>query len=303
MAANVFISYRRDDDPGNAGRLFDNLRRNFKLFMDVDNIEPGQTFAEVLQEKVTQCDVLLAIIGARWINALDAEGNRRLDSPQDYVRVEIEAALYQKKRVIPVLVGGAEMPRRELLPESLQPLLERQGIRVTHERFASDAKRLTRALKKILIEAGQELLARPNNQSSHAHIGEVLDALKHHLDTDIRERGLARDAGADANSDQMRLTDYEKLRRLVEELDEHGVTADTPSGADLDKIGPDLTHVLEALERELSSPAARRAEQFDRSAKPDRDRIARLVTVLEEQLEDALSEQYGVLRSKQDPSS
>src|SRR5438105_1312233 len=114
MAGRIFINYRRGDDPGHTGRLFDRLREVFspeEPFMDVENIDPGLDYRQVLKEQVATCDVLLAVIGKGWIDARDAAGNRRLDSPSDLVRLEIEEAMNLGKRVIPVLVGGASSPR------------------------------------------------------------------------------------------------------------------------------------------------------------------------------------------------
>src|SRR5262245_52485603 len=96
MAAKVFISYRRDDSAGHAGRLHDRLEREFDrnlLFMDVDKIPLGADFIDVINGEVAKCDVLLAIIGPNWIEAEDDNGNRRLDNEQDFVRLEIRAAL------------------------------------------------------------------------------------------------------------------------------------------------------------------------------------------------------------------
>src|SRR5216684_684258 len=98
MAGKIFISYRRGDDPGFSGRVFDRLQEAFspdQLFMDVDNIAPGLDFVRVLHEQVAKCDVLLAIIGRGWIDAADPTGARRLDNPEDFVRIEIESALKQ----------------------------------------------------------------------------------------------------------------------------------------------------------------------------------------------------------------
>ena len=123
MAGNIFINYRRGDDPGFTQALYSRLEQAFpseSLFMDVDNIAPGLDFVQVLNEQVARCDVLIAVIGKNWLGAAD-EGERRLDNPDDFVRVEIESALAQKKRVIPVLVNDASMPRSTELPEGLKP--------------------------------------------------------------------------------------------------------------------------------------------------------------------------------------
>ncbi len=153
MTGKIFISYRRTDESGHAGRLFDALQQTFgadRLFIDVDSIEPGLDATEVIAQQVAQSDVLLVVIGSRWIDSLDKQGARRLDNPKDFVRIEIEAALEKQKRVIPVLIGDAIMPTAEELPETLKPLATRNAVRVTHERFRSDSERLITALRKIV---------------------------------------------------------------------------------------------------------------------------------------------------------
>ena len=93
MAGNIFINYRRGDDPGFTQALFSRLEQAFapdRLFMDVDNIAPGLDFVQVLNEQVARCDVLIAVIGKNWLEAADESGQRRLDNPEDFVRIEIE---------------------------------------------------------------------------------------------------------------------------------------------------------------------------------------------------------------------
>jgi hypothetical protein len=136
----VFISYRREDAGYPAGWLFDQLAARLgadRVFKDVDSIEPGDDFAEVIGEAVRSCTVLLAVIGDRWLTAAGEDG-RCLDDPGDFVRLEIEAALALGVRVIPVLVGGVRMPRPEHLPASLGALARRQAVELSHARFASD---------------------------------------------------------------------------------------------------------------------------------------------------------------------
>ena len=109
-SGRIFISYRRGDTSATAGRLFDRLEGRFgvgSVFMDVDTIEPGLDFVEVIGGAVGSCDVLLALIGARWLGAVDEHGRRRLDDPDDFVVLEITTALERGIRVIPVLVDGA----------------------------------------------------------------------------------------------------------------------------------------------------------------------------------------------------
>jgi len=152
MTGGVFISYRRDDSGGYAGRIYDRLTSRLgreSVFFDVDTIPPGRDFVEVLSERVGKCDALLAVIGKHWVLSADAQNRRRLDDPKDFVRIEIEAALDRNVPVIPVLVDGAAMPHPEDLPESLKKLIRRQAVEITHARFDSDAERLTEALSQI----------------------------------------------------------------------------------------------------------------------------------------------------------
>jgi outer membrane protein assembly factor BamD (BamD/ComL family) len=168
MAGKIFINYRRGDDPGFAQALLGRLEQSFssdQLFIDVDNIAPGLDFVHVLNERVAESDVLLAIIGKGWIQARDPEGARRLDDPNDFVRIEIESALNQNKRVIPVLVGEAQMPRPEELPETLRPLARRNAVRLTHERFRADTQGLVKALQQTLEEIGAQRQAQAEADS------------------------------------------------------------------------------------------------------------------------------------------
>lgn len=158
MAGGIFINYRRGDQPGFAGRLYDRLMQAFpgeRLFMDVDDIPPGSDFVEVLDRRVRDCDVLLALIGDAWLSALDSQGGRRLERDDDFVRIEIALALEQNKLVMPILVGGTAMPREEQLPPSLKLLARRNAVRVTHERFNNDCDGLIRALREFLEQTTQ----------------------------------------------------------------------------------------------------------------------------------------------------
>jgi hypothetical protein len=183
MVGKIFINYRRGDDPGNTGRLFDRLQEVFapeRLFMDVENIAPGLDFEAVLEDYVRKCAVLLAVIGPRWLEATDEHGNRRLDQPDDFVRIEIESALIQDKRVIPVLVGGAQMPHADELPEAIRPIARRNWVRLTHERFRSDTQGLIKALQEALHEA----------ESTHGHqerLSRIISMKKR--ERDRRDRG------------------------------------------------------------------------------------------------------------------
>src|SRR5262245_20886754 len=153
VTGRIFINYRRGDDQAAAGRLYDRLLQHFdreQLFMDVDAIEPGVDFVKSLDEQVAACIAFIAVIGPRWLNARNNDGNPRLDNPTDYVRVEIESALKRDIRVIPVLVDGASMPRPSDLPPSLQALGRRNAVEIAHHRFAADCDDLARRIKRAL---------------------------------------------------------------------------------------------------------------------------------------------------------
>src|SRR5580704_12296032 len=140
--AGIFINYRRDDAPGVAGRLFDYLAGRFSrddLFMDVDAMKPGVDFVKQLDNQVSHCRVLLAVIGPHWLAAKDKTGVRRLDNEKDYVRIELASALKRDIAVIPVLVDGATMPAEESLSDDLKPLAFRHALELRHSRFSADA--------------------------------------------------------------------------------------------------------------------------------------------------------------------
>jgi hypothetical protein len=131
----VFLSYRRDDTAGVTGRIHDQLRSRFgdeSVFRDVDSIPSGLNFRERLERAVSECDVLLVLIGERWLQA-DESGKRRLDNSDDYVRMEIALALTSNKPVLPVLVGRAPMPLQGELPADLAQLVYQNAVRVDHE--------------------------------------------------------------------------------------------------------------------------------------------------------------------------
>jgi class 3 adenylate cyclase len=145
----VFISYRRDDASGHAGRLYDDLSRGFgreQIFMDVDAIDLGADFVEIVEQAVDASDVMIAMIGKRWLTAADARNRRRLHDPDDFVRLEIATALGRNKRIIPILVQGAAMPRPDALPDDLKLLVRRNALEVRDTSWSVDVARLVRAL-------------------------------------------------------------------------------------------------------------------------------------------------------------
>jgi hypothetical protein len=180
----IFISYRRQETAYPAAWLFDRLAERYgfdQVFKDVDSIEMGDDFVEVITNAVGSTDVLLALIGDRWLTIADEHGKRRLDDPDDFVRLEIEAALARKVRVIPILVEGANMPRADELPPSLAALARRQALELSPSRFDFDTSRLLRVLDKTLAEVraaeGDVALSTPATKAQGPSATEVQKAL------------------------------------------------------------------------------------------------------------------------------
>jgi tetratricopeptide (TPR) repeat protein len=148
-APRIFISYRRSDSTPFTGRLFDHLINSFgkdHVFRDIHSITPGSEFLKVIKDGIRSCDVLIAVIGCHWLTAKGKDGKRRLDKRDDYVKAEIREALRGEKIVIPVLVDGAKMPRREELPRSITRLVSRNAIEFSEARFNYDVAELIKAI-------------------------------------------------------------------------------------------------------------------------------------------------------------
>ena len=149
---SIFISYRRSDSSDVTGRIYDRLTAIFpeeSVFKDVDSIPIGVDFREHLERAVSQCEIVLAIIGQDWLWAKDAEGNRRLEAPEDYVHIELESALRRNIPIVPVLVRGATMPAKSDLPPSLEALAYRNATLVRSDPdFKTDVSRLIDGIQK-----------------------------------------------------------------------------------------------------------------------------------------------------------
>jgi len=143
--SGTFLSYRRDDASGWAGRLYEHLVREWgpdEVFIDVDAIAPGEDFRKAIASTLDRSDTVLVVIGSNWLTARDEAGNRRLDDEADTHRAEVVAALEADVRVIPVLVGGAPMPAGSDLPAPLVELAYRNAAVIDDRRFANDARGL-----------------------------------------------------------------------------------------------------------------------------------------------------------------
>ncbi len=149
----IFVSYRRQDASGEAGRLVDDLQDVFgeeSVFLDVETLEAGLDFVVAIDQALNSCKVLIAIIGPHWAKIKDAEGNLRLFEEGDFIRIEIAAALERNIRVIPVLVNGAKMPSNSDLPEELQALNRRHAHELSSSRWKYDTEQLVGILSKII---------------------------------------------------------------------------------------------------------------------------------------------------------
>ena len=160
MSGRIFISYRRDDERGIVGRLLSALQSSFtpeQLFADADPVQPGDDVVRGLNSKIGQSSALVAIIGPKWLSVSDTRRTTRLDNAADVVRVAVEAAFRKRLRVVPVLIGGAEMPSAEQLPLTLRPLATLAPVRIQNDSFQADVEALVKSLKGSV---GQRTLPR-----------------------------------------------------------------------------------------------------------------------------------------------
>jgi hypothetical protein len=152
-APKVFLSYRREETAGHSGRLYDVMSSRFgdsNVFMDVD-IPPGVDFVNRITEAVSDCHVLLVIMGPQWATISNGAALPRIFDPGDFVRLEVETGLKRSDvAVIPVLVGGAKMPGPEAMPAPLRPLTRRNAIELSDTRWRFDVDRLLGALDTLL---------------------------------------------------------------------------------------------------------------------------------------------------------
>lgn len=163
--SGIFISYRRQDAAPYAGRLRSDLAQRYgesSVFLDIADLTPGANWTEQLHQAVDACDLMLVVIGPRWLQATDAEGRRRVDDPEDFIRSEIAAALRLGKRVVPVLVGGASMPPAAELPDEIAGLARRQAGELSDRRWDTDLARMFEWLDRMVTAAAPTAAARPH---------------------------------------------------------------------------------------------------------------------------------------------
>ena len=147
----VFISYRRRDSSAHAGRLNDDLTKDFglRVFMDIEDIRPGDVFTAEIESEIKSSCAMIVVIGPQWLDVVDKNGARRLDDPDDPVRRELATAFRHKIAVFPVLVGGAQPPDPERLPPDIAKLAKLNALELSDTRWSFDVQRLVDALKRI----------------------------------------------------------------------------------------------------------------------------------------------------------
>jgi hypothetical protein len=215
--SNIFISYRRDDSFAYAHTIYGKLVQHFskdQLFMDVDTVEPGEDFVRVIEEAVGECDVLLALIGNKWMG--EGGGKSRLDDPNDLVRLEISTALGRDIRIIPVLVDGMKMPAEMILPAPLKALTRRNAMEISHTRFNYDLEQLITVVRKILDETEAKRKTDEEEGRNRAH----REVERKHIEVEA-QRKLEEDRLLDENrqraEEEARKKGEEKNRRRIEE--------------------------------------------------------------------------------------
>jgi tetratricopeptide (TPR) repeat protein len=279
LPGRIFISYRRQETAWPAGRLYDVLVEHFppeQVFKDVDNIDPGDDFVERITAAVSSCDVLLALIGQQWLTITDETGQRRLDNPGDYVRLEIETALTRKIRVIPILVDDAQMPRANQLPANLAPFARRNAVEINPLTF--DTERLIATVRKTLelelarhqhqlatLHAEAQRLHRAGHWAAVIKVGEQLQAIDPAAaDPD----GLMTSARAELAAEQRATAiaaDYHNGLRLFDAGRWEEAIAAFERVTKLDSTYKDVVALLGRARRELAS-AALAEEQARRQA-------------------------------------
>ena len=278
----VFISYRREDSSGSARGIYDRLAKGLgrkNIFFDVDSIAPGVDFVELLTERVSVCDALVAVIGAEWTSSVDRNNRRRIDNPHDFVRIEIEAALERGVRIIPVLVDGAIMPAPEDLPESLRKLVRLQGIEISHTRFDADVRKLTRTLRLFDDElrrrqtAEAERVAREERERDEAaEAAERAEQERRQAkaeaarQADKEQRAKEAAEALEKAEQERRLAEAEVIRRAEEERR-------AQEAADVERLrverekreAAETAEKAEQSQRQAEAEAARRADEERRA--------------------------------------
>jgi TIR domain len=227
-AQGIFLSYRREDAAPYARLLQFQLREHFpdaQVFMDLDSIEAGLPFAEVIRDAVDSCAVLVALIGRQWVTLADEEGRRRLDDPDDLVRFEVQTALERGVRVIPVLVDGAMPLRAQQLPPGLQRLAGLNALELSYGRYEYDAGRLLDLIQRVLAAVRDRGEAERRAQEDAERRAQEDAERRAQEDAERRarqgERGVRGEAGREAREDELPVLE-ERARSAAEARDAAG---------------------------------------------------------------------------------
>ncbi|MDQ5820063.1 MAG: toll/interleukin-1 receptor domain-containing protein [Actinomycetota bacterium] len=267
MAFQIFISYRRDDSSGYSGRLYDALSQRFgdeSVFMDIDTIEPGEDFTDVVERRVGSCDVLIALIGGHWLGVTDGAGRPRLQNPQDWVRIELETGLRSiRTHVIPALVQDVEMPGPDQLPESLGPLSDRNAIELSDARWHYDVERLIRRLEELagLAPASAPRPARRSRARPRWLLPAIVAGV---VAVAAAVAAVLAFTGGDGSSpaDYVRTVDAQLTRSAAEKVDLPGLVfqvenkfrAQTSAMGEIDRIIRQRTRLLDDLPTDPPAP-------------------------------------------------
>ncbi len=168
MAARIFLSYRRADSSKRSNDLYGHLRIRYGrdyVFQDIDDIKPGDDFLNEIKEKLKSCEVYLVIIGPHWL--VDAKGKRRLNNPKDILRMEVTLALAGKGTVIPVLVGGSDMPPEDKLPDTLKALSRRQAVVLRDNQWTKDVEALIDRINELILPTLEDTPQSQAHQVAH----------------------------------------------------------------------------------------------------------------------------------------
>ncbi len=180
----IFLSYRRKDTASATGRLHDYLEKEFgadMVFKDIHDIGLGKDFRKAIGDTLRDCKVVLVLIGDRYVSLTDAEGNIRIMNPNDYVNIEVSTALAFKdqKLVIPILINGAPMPKRDQIPKSMEAITWQNAIRLTNDYWKTEMERLVKAIREYLhLSEEKVIVAPPPKTSNRAKLKEQIGAGK-----------------------------------------------------------------------------------------------------------------------------
>ena len=173
----IFLSYRRSDTQGYAGRLSDSLEAYFgenKVFRDVEDIKGGAEFAKDIKTQISSADAIIILIGPSWLSTTDNDGNRRIDDPNDWVAKEIIMAIEQGVRVFPVLIEGTPFPRKSELPEKLSPILNYNAITISDKNWDADVLGLGRIISFDVPTTSERILFQAQTLIYSIHLGQCV---------------------------------------------------------------------------------------------------------------------------------